>query len=66
MSKPANDPMWVPSYRYFRAAAHFEGKGMTALARKMTRKGNDALKAELIASTQRLRDRVTRKGNEDG
>lgn len=54
--KPAND-QWVPSHRYFAAADHFAGKGMATLARKMRRKGNDALRAELVASTQRLRKR---------
>ena len=61
MTKPANNQQWVPSARYFAAADHFRGKGMTALARKMLRKGNDALRAELVASTQRLRERVNRK-----
>lgn len=60
VTKPANN-QWIPSHRYFAAADHFKGKGMATIARKMLRKGNDALRAELIASTQRLRERVTSK-----
>lgn len=52
-----NDRERVPSERYFAAAEYFQAKGMAALARKMTAKGNEALRQELIASTKRLHER---------